>query len=317
MKPSIPMGINENGKWKKIALKLSRSKQLYLMLLLPIIYFIIFKYIPMFGIQIAFKKFMAVKGIWDSPWVGFRNFEKLFDSYQFKRIVLNTIGLSFYQLIVAFPFPILLALGIHSTNNKAYKKIVQMTTYAPHFISTVVIVGIALQFLSLRLGIINHLIAFFGGPQIDFLGEPAYFKSIYVGTEVWQNAGWGTIIYLAVLAGVHPERYEAALMDGATKFQRLIYIDIPAIMPTAIILLILQTGHIMQVGFERVLLLQNPLNLRTAEVLQTYVYKVGLASAMTDYSFATAIGLFTGVVNFIFIITVNQIAKKAGQVSLW
>jgi putative aldouronate transport system permease protein len=297
--------------------KMGKSKQLYLMMLLPIAYFLIFQYVPMLGIQIAFKKFIAVRGIWDSPWVGFKNFEKLFDSYLFWDIIKNTLGLSFYQLLVGFPIPIILALAINSTNSKRYKKIVQMTTYAPHFISTVVIVGIVVQFLSLRLGIVNKLIVAIGGEAIDFMGNAAYFQSIYVWSDVWQNGGWGTIIYLAVLAGIDPQLHESAIIDGANKFKRIIHIDIPGIMPTVIILFILNCGHMMQVSFEKALLLQTPLNLSSSEVLQTYVYKVGLASTMTDYSYATAIGLFTSVINFTLIIIVNEIAKRFGKVSLW
>jgi ABC-type polysaccharide transport system permease subunit len=294
-----------------------RSYQLYIMLLLPIAYFILFKYVPMFGIQIAFKKYVAVKGIWGSQWVGFKNFQKLFDSYLFWRILRNTIGLSLYELVVAFPFPIILALAINSSKSKTYRKIVQMTTYAPHFISTVVIVGIVMQFLSLRLGMVNTLIVHLGGQAVDFLGKPDYFQSIFVWSHVWQNAGWGTIIYLAVLAGVDPQQHEAAIIDGAGRFQRALHIDIPAIIPTAVVLLILHTGRIMNVSFEKALLLQTPLNLSASEVLQTYTYKVGLASAMTDYSYSTAIGLFTAVINFMLILIVNQIARKAGNTSLW
>jgi putative aldouronate transport system permease protein len=297
--------------------KMLRSYQLYIMLLLPIAYFILFKYVPMFGIQIAFKKYVAVKGIWGSQWVGFKNFQKLFDSYLFWRILRNTIGLSLYELVVAFPFPIILALAINSSKSKTYRKIVQMTTYAPHFISTVVIVGIVMQFLSLRLGMVNTLIVHLGGQAVDFLGKPDYFQSIFVWSHEWQNAGWGTIIYLAVLAGVDPQQHEAAIIDGAGRFQRALHIDIPAIIPTAVVLLILHTGRIMNVSFEKALLLQTPLNLSASEVLQTYTYKVGLASAMTDYSYSTAIGLFTAVINFMLILIVNQIARKAGNTSLW
>ncbi|WP_246066851.1 ABC transporter permease [Paenibacillus koleovorans] len=297
--------------------KMMRSYQLYLMLLLPVAYFIVFKYVPMLGIQIAFKKYMVLRGIWDSPWVGFKHFEKLFNSYQFTRIVRNTVTLSLYELAVAFPFPILLALAINSSNNKAYKKVIQLTTYAPHFISTVVIVGIIVQFLSLRLGLVNKMIEALGGEAIDFLGKAEYFQSIFVWSHVWQNAGWGTIIYLAVLASVDPQLYEASIIDGASKFKRILHIDIPAILPTVIILFILQVGSIMNVGFEKTLLLQTPLNLTSSEVLQTYVYKVGLASNMIDYSYATAIGLFTAVINFAMLLIVNHTAKRVAKTSLW
>lgn len=313
-KSSEPLNKTKTG---IIFKKIMRSRQLYLMMLLPVIYFVAFKYIPMLGIQIAFKKYNTVLGIWGSPWVGFRNFIKFFESYQFERVLTNTLALSIYQLIAAFPFPIILALAINNIDNKPYKKIVQMTTYAPHFISTVVMVGVVVQFLSLRLGIVNIILQSFGIKAVDFLGEPGYFRSIYVWSGIWQNSGWGTIIYLAALSGIDVQLYEAATIDGANRWKRCIYIDIPGIMPTAVVLLIMQTGRIMQVGFEKVLLLQTPLNLRTSEVLQTYVYKIGFASNMTDYSYSTAIGLFTSVINFILIITVNRIAKKFGETSLW
>jgi putative aldouronate transport system permease protein len=297
--------------------KLAKSKQLYLMLLLPMAYFIIFQYVPMLGIQIAFKKYIATQGIWNSPWVGMKNFQKLFDSYLFWQIIRNTIGLSFYHLAVGFPIPIILALVINSTHGHRFRKIVQMITYAPHFISTVVIVGIVLQFLSLRLGIVNRVIEALGGEAINFMGKAVYFQSIYVWSDVWQNAGWGTIIYLAVLAGIDPQLHEAAIIDGANKFKRIIHVDIPGIMPTILILFILQFGHIMNVNFVKTLLLQTPLNLSSSEVLSTYVYKVGLASTMTDYSYATAIGLFTSLINFALLLIVNEIAKRVGKVSLW
>lgn len=308
---------NKAASRTKLLAKLRKSRQLHLMMLLPIVYFIIFHYVPLFGIQIAFKKYLAVRGIWDSPWAGLKNFRKLFDSYQFWTINKNTLGLSFYQLAVSFPAPIILALLINNMRNKVFKKIVQTTTYAPHFISTVVIVGIIVQFLGLRLGIVNHLIQALGGQSIDFLGKAAYFKTIYVLSDIWQNCGWGTIVYLAVLAGIDPQLYESAIIDGASKFKRILYIDLPGIMPTVIILFILNCGHIMQVSFEKVLLLQTPLNLSSSEVLQTYVYKVGLASTVTDYSYSTAISLYTSVINFSLILIVNQIAKKVGRVSVW
>lgn len=309
--------LSKNKSLKVLFRQIRNNRQLYWMILLPMAYFVIFQYFPMFGIQIAFKKYIATEGIWNSPWVGMKNFEKLFDSYLFWQIIRNTLGLSIYMLLVAFPIPIILALAINSVKSSKFRKTVQMITYAPHFISTVVIVGLAVQLLSLRLGVVNRIITALGGEAINFMGKAEYFQSIYVWTDVWQNAGWGTIIYLAVLSSIDPQLHESAIIDGANKFKRIIHIDIPGIMPTVIILFILQTGHLMNVSFVKTLLLQTPLNLTSSEVLSTYVYKVGLASQMTDYSYATAIGLFTSVINFIMLLTVNQIAKKVGKVSLW
>ncbi|QCJ45606.1 sugar ABC transporter permease (plasmid) [Bacillus sp. S3] len=270
----------------------------------------------MYGVTIAFKNFNPVQGILGSPWIGFDHFVRFFHSYEFKRVILNTLVLSFYQLLAGFPFPILLALAINYVNKKHFKKTIQMVSYAPHFISVVVMVGIILVFLEPR-GPINSLLNLLGFDSINFMGNPDNFKSIYVWSGIWQNIGFGCIIYLAALSSVNQSLHEAAVVDGATKLQRIWHIDIPGILPIMIILFILDTGSILSVGFEKVLLLQNPLNLRTSEVIDTYVYKVGLVSAVPSYSYAAAIGLFKAVIGFIMIITVNKIAKKVGQENLW
>ncbi|MGM7719376.1 ABC transporter permease [Metabacillus sp. Hm71] len=301
-----------NSAWKKI----KSSWQLYVIFLLPLAYIIIFQYIPMYGITIAFKDFNPAEGILGSPWVGFKHIEAFFHSYEFWRVIKNTIGLSLYQLIIGFPFPILLALSLNYVNKKYFKKTVQMISYAPHFISVVVMVGIILVFLE-PTGPINQLLHLFGKEPIQFMGNPDYFKSIYVWSGIWQNIGFGCIIYLAALSSVNPTLHEAAIVDGATKLQRIRHIDIPGIMPIMIILLILDMGNVLSIGFEKALLLQNPLNLRTSEVIDTYVYKVGLVSAIPNYSFAAAVGLFKSIIGFILIITVNKLAKKIGQESLW
>lgn len=291
--------------------------QLYLIILLPLLWLIIFRYYPMYGAQIAFRKFIATEGIWGSPWVGFYHFTRFFNSYKFWDILINTLGLSLYQLIGGFPVPIILALSLNATEKLALKKTVQFATYMPHFISTVVMVGIIMQFLNPRIGIINVILKHLGGGSTNFMGIPNYFKSIYVWSGVWQTAGWGTIIYLAALAGIDTELHEAAMIDGASRFRRILHIDFPGILPTTVVLLILNTGRIMQLGFEKVYLMQNPLNLRASEVISTYVYKIGLASASADFSYSTAIGLFNSLVNLILIIAVNQVAKKLGETSLW
>ena len=291
--------------------------QLHLLLLLPLIYLLIFKYVPMWGAQIAFRDFFAVKGIVGSPWVGMANFERFFESPQFWTVLRNTLGLSAYQIAAMFPIPIILALALNNVEHRRFKKTVQLTTYAPHFISTVVMAGMIMRFLSLHTGVVNNALVGLGLERISFMSSPELFQSIYVISGIWQNAGWGTIIYLAALAGVDPQLHEAAIVDGASKLQRTRHIDMPGILPVAIILLILETGRIMQVGFEKAFLLQTPLNLTTSEVIQTYVYKIGLASPVPDYSFATAIGLFNSIINLALILVVNWIARRVSDTSLW
>jgi putative aldouronate transport system permease protein len=291
--------------------------RLHVLLLLPVIYIVIFKYVPMYGAQIAFKDFVVTKGIWGSEWVGFKHFLRFFHSYDFWRIMTNTIVLSLYSLIAGFPFPIILALSLNYVRNVFFKKSVQMITYAPHFISVVVMVGIILEMLDPRIGIINNLMKLIGIEPINFMGSPNYFKSIYVWSGVWQNVGFSCIIYLAALASIDPALHEAAVVDGASKVRRMWHIDLPGIMPIAVILLILNTGHVLDIGFEKVLLMQNPLNLRTSEIIDTYVYKVGLLSQAMNYSYSSAIGLFKSIINLALLVGVNSIARKTKQASLW
>ncbi len=300
---------------KQRASRLLKSYQLYLFVLPAVLYYVLFHYAPLYGIQIAFKNFLAFKGIAGSPWVGLEHFERFFRSFEFTKIILNTIKLSVLQLVVGFPAPIILALMLNQLMHKRFKKFVQTVIYAPHFISTVVIAGMLFLFLSPDTGMVNKLIGLFGGEPVFFMGDPDWFRPVYVLSEIWQNTGWGTIIYLAALTTISPELHESAVVDGANKFQRILHIDIPGIMPTAVILLILSTGNIMSLGFEKVYLLQTPLNLPSSEIISTYVYKTGLVGA--QYSFSTAVGLFNSVINFIILITVNQIAKKASNTSLW
>lgn len=297
--------------------RMKRSWRLYVLIALPLIYIIIFKYVPMYGAQIAFKDFVVTKGIAGSDWAGFKHFVRFFNSYEFWRLMNNTIVLSVYSLVAGFPFPIILALSLNYVRNVYFKKSVQMITYAPYFISVVVMVGIIFEMLDPRNGIVNTLIKALGFEPVNFMGVPEYFKSIYVWSGIWQNVGFACIIYLAALTSIDPSLHEAAVVDGASKLQRMWYIDLPGIMPIAIIMLILNTGHMLDVGFEKVLLMQNPLNLRTSEVIDTYVYKVGLASQAMNYSYSSAIGLFKSVVNLILLVAVNKIAQKTRQASLW
>lgn len=307
---------NRGKKWTVLR-KLHHSWQLYTLLALPVIYLLVFKYYPMYGAQIAFKNFIASKGITGSEWVGFKHFVRFFGSYEFGKLMKNTLLLSIYSLLAGIPFPIILALSIHYIKNKWFKKSVQMITYAPHFISVVVMVGIILVMLDPDKGLVNLLLKTVGVTPIHFMAKPEYFSSVYVWSGIWQNVGFSCIIYLAALAGIDPSQHEAAMIDGASKFKRVLHIDLPGILPVMMILLILHTGHILDSGFEKVLLMQNQLNLRTSEVIDTYVYKVGLASQAMNYSYSTAINLFKSVVGFVMLITVNQIAKRAKQESLW
>ncbi|WP_409348188.1 ABC transporter permease [Paenibacillus gyeongsangnamensis] len=271
----------------------------------------------MYGAQIAFKNYIVTKGIWGSEWVGLKHFTRFFNSYDFWRLMNNTIVLSFYSLLAGFPFPIILALSLNYVKNKLFKQSVQMITYAPHFISVVVMVGIILELLDPRRGIVNIVIKALGLEAINFMGVPEYFKSIYVWSGIWQSVGFSCIIYLAALSSIDPALHESAVVDGASKLRRMWHIDLPGIMPIAIIMLIMNTGHVLDVGFEKVLLMQNPLNLRTSEVIDTYVYKVGLASQAMNYSYSSAIGLFKSVINLILLVIVNKIAQKTKQNSLW
>lgn len=301
--------------WKSFKIVLRRDYQLYLLVIPSIIYFLVFHYAPMYGIQIAFKDFSPTLGITGSPWAGLKHFERFFSSHQFWRLIKNTLGVSLYQLIAGFPIPIMLALLINQVKQKHFKKLVQTVTYIPHFISIVVLVGMINVFLSPTSGLVNHVLQLFGREPVYFLGEPNFFKSIFVWSGVWQSAGWGSIIYLAALSGVNPELYEAAKVDGASKFQTIRNIDLPSIMPTIIVLLIMNLGRIMNVGFQKAYLLQNPLNAGASEVIQTYMYKIGLIGMQFEYS--TAISLFNTLINVILLVTANQLSKKFTENSLW
>ena len=292
--------------------------QVYALLLLPVIYLIVFCYIPMGGLVLAFKKYDLSKGILGSPWVGFDNFLKFFQSYKFTIVLKNTLTLAVYSLLVGFPIPILFALLLNAFPARRYGKIVQSVTYIPHFISTVVIVGIIFQLISSRAGIYGSLYTFFTGQSApDILTKGKYFKHIFVWSGIWQSTGYNAIIYIASLSSVDQSLHEAACIDGASRFQRMIYIDWPCIRGTAVIMLILAAGGIMNVSFEKALLMQNDLNIACSEVISTYVYKVGLQSGIGDFSLSTAIGMFNSVINFILLVIVNGISKRLTNDSIF
>lgn len=298
------------------AKEVRKNWSLYLMAAVPIAYLIIFKYIPMYGVQIAFRDYVPVKGITGSDWVGMKYFSKFLSNYQFKTILWNTIAISLYGLLT-FPLPIVLAVLLNYVAREKFKKVVQMVSYAPHFISTVVMVGIITQFLDARSGAVNMLITALGGTAKNFLAYPEYFRHIYVWTGVWQSIGYSSIIYIAALSGVSSELHEAAIIDGANILKRIWYVDLPTIRPTIVIMLIMQCGSILSVGYEKIYLMQNSLNLTQSEIISTYVYKQGIASTLPQYSYSTAIGLFVSIVNLILLIIVNTITKKLGDTSLF
>lgn len=288
---------------------------LYVLILPPVIYVAIFSYVPMYGVLLAFKQYMPLEGIIGSPWVGFSHFEQFFSSPSSWRIIKNTILISIYSLVAGFPLPILLAVALNEVRIQWFKKSVQMLTYAPYFISSVVLVGIVMQVLDPRIGLINQFIQLFGGDPINFMGDPQSFRSIYVWMGIWQGTGYGAIIYLAALAGVSKDLQEASIIDGASKVRRIWHVDLPSIRSTIVILLVLSIGGIMSVGFETIYLMQNNLNLSVSEIISTYVYKVGLINS--NYGFSTAIGLFNSIINLILLIIANFTARKLTDSGLW
>ena len=297
-------------------LKIKENYELYLLLVIPILFVAVFNYYPMLGVQIAFKKYNAALGIWSSPWTGLYQFKKILTNPKFFQVFRNTLTLSIYQLVITPPITVTFALCLNAVNSKFYKKTVQMLTYMPHFISTVIMVGILVQIFNSRVGLYGNICKMLGIEAVDIWSKPSSFPHLYVWSGIWQGLGWSSIIYLATLSSVDPELYDAASIDGANRFKQLIHIDFPSIVPTLVILLIMKVGHIMSVGYEKVLLMQNSLNLSTSEVISTYSYKVGLQSG-TDYSYGAAIGLLNSVINLILLMIVNKISKIVTETSLW
>nr|WP_213524979.1 ABC transporter permease subunit [Paenibacillus sp. J31TS4] len=294
---------------------IGRRYDLYLMLLIPIVWYVVFQYGPMYGLQIAFKNFNPAKGILDSKWVGFEHFQRFFESYYFWRLLWNTVSINLFSLLFAFPIPIFLALLVNEIRNKAFSKMVQNITYIPHFISVVAMVGMLLLFLSPRGGPLNTLIQAFGGQPVRFLDLPGWFKTIFISSNIWQNMGWQSIIYIAALSGVNPQLYEAAKMDGASRLRRIWHVSLPGILPVIVILLILDVGHFMNVGFEKILLMQNNLNMESSDVISTFVYTTGILKG--EFSYTAAIGMFNSVVNLMLLVLVNRFARKKAETSLW
>lgn len=313
-----PNIINSKAKRKKQSKFMRNFKKyygIYLLLIPTLIYVLVYYYFPMYGVQIAFRDFSPSKGILESTWVGFKYFERFMSSYRFGELLKNTLQISILSFVCSFPVPIILALLLNQFKFKKYRSFIQTVIYAPNFITTVVIVGMLSLFLSPYNGIVNHMIKAMGGEAIFFMGDEAWFLPVYILSGIWQGAGFGTIIYLGALSGVSPELYEAARMDGASKLQTIRHIDFPAITPTIVIMLILSIGGIMNVGFEKVFLMQNDLNKGVSDIISTYVYEIGIQQA--QYSYSAAIGMFNSVVNAILLVVANQISKKVSDTSLW
>ncbi|NKI19746.1 sugar ABC transporter permease [Paenibacillus dendritiformis] len=293
---------------------LKRNKYIYLLALPVIAYYAIFHYGPMYGLLMAFKDYSVADGIWGSKWIGFDHFKNFFNSYYFGRLFRNTILINIYELLFAFPAPILLALLLNEIRGRIFKRTVQTISYLPHFISIVVVVGMMFDFLA-RDGLINQLLGLFGVDSIPFMSEPGWFRTLYVGSGIWQGLGWGSIIYLAAIATIDSTLYEAAKIDGAGRFKQVLHITLPGMMPTIVIMFILNMGSMMSVGSEKVLLMYSPLTYETADVISTFVYRRGVLDS--DYGFTTAVGLFNSVVSFILLVVSNTISKRVSEHKLW
>ena len=289
---------------------------LYIMIILPLVYLIIFKYIPIYGVQIAFRDYSPARSITASPWVGLKYVKKFISYYSFWEIMRNTLVLNLYSLAV-FPIPIIFALMLNYMRSAAFKKTIQVVSYIPHFISTVVMVGIIMQFLNKQTGVISQVIRLFGGNPVEFMSKPGYFSHIYVWSGIWQGLGYNSIIYISALSGVSPELHEAAIMDGAGILKRIWHVDLPGILPTVAITFIMGCGSIFNVGYEKIYLMQNNLNLKVSEVISTYVYKQGIASTMPQYSMGAAIDLFVSLLNIVMLLLVNRVTKALTESSLW
>jgi putative aldouronate transport system permease protein len=291
-----------------------KFRYVYLMALPVVAFYILFHYMPMYGVTIAFKRFAPAKGIVGSPWAGFFHFMTFFRSYYFWRLLRNTVVISVYSLVFGFPAPIVLALLINEVKHLGFKRVVQSLTYIPHFISIVVVCGLLLEFSQMS-GLINDILVWFGGERIAFFQNPNYFRPFYIGSGIWQEVGWGTIIYLAALSAIDPQLYEAATIDGAGRWRKLSHITIPSIIPTIIILLILRMGRMMTVGHEKIILLYNATIYETADVISTFVYRKGLLDFAWSYS--TAVNLFNSLINLMLLVAANSLSRRVNETSLW
>ena len=314
IKTKTELILKKESYWRRLGKDLKRNKYIYIMALPVVIYYIIFHYGPMYGVQIAFKDFSLTEGIWGSQWIGFKHFLDFFKGFYFWRLIRNTFLINIYELLLAFPAPIILALLLNELRKMWFKRIVQTISYLPHFISVVVVVGMLVDFTT-QDGLINQFLILFGIEPISFLQKPEWFRTLYIGSGIWQSIGWGSIIYLAAMSNINSELYEAAKIDGANRFKQALHVTIPGIAPIIIILLILQIGSMMSVGFEKIILMYNPLTYDTADVISTYVYRKGILEA--NFSFSAAVGLFNAVINLTLLVLANRISAKVSETSLW
>ncbi|SFQ30441.1 ABC transporter permease [Caldicoprobacter faecalis] len=303
------------GRSKQLWKAIKKDWQLYTLLLLPLVHYFIFRYIPMYGVVIAFRRYQPGGPVYGSEWVGLRYFKMFLRDEGFWRAFRNNIILSVEYLVISFPFPIIFALLLNELKNLTFKKFVQTVSYLPHFISTVIVVGMIKEILSPSIGVVNMILKDLTGRTIDFVSDPRWFRTIYITSGIWQQLGWNSIIYLAALSGINPELYEAARIDGANRFQQMRYVTIPGIMPTVMVLLILNIGSLMAVGFEKILLLYSPLTYETADVISTFLYRMGLT--MNNYSYGAAVGLFESLIGVFLLTTANYLSRKFTDSSLW
>ena len=308
--------LNKVVSTKPLKNRILENWDLYLLLIIPLALLLVFSYYPMLGLQIAFRKYSVSGGIWGSPWVGLANFKRLFATEKFAQVFLNTIRLSGYQILVEPIVTLIFALVLNAVFSSKYKRTIQTISYMPHFISSVVMVSILMQMLNTKIGFYGKICSMLGVEAVDVWAKPAAFPHLFVWTIIWQHVGWGSVIYMAALASVSEELYEAAEIDGATRFERLIYIDLPSVIPTFAVLFILKVGQMMAIGYEQVLLMQTPLNLRSSEIISTYSYKVALETS-SDYSFGTAISLFNSIINLALILLTNKLSRKVSGIGLW
>lgn len=307
------MKIRLNARKKEIR----QNWQLYVMILLPLMWVFVFAYYPMYGAQIAFKDYVITKGITGSEWVGLKHFERFLSNAQSFQYIINTIAISVYGLVALFPLQIIFAIGLNYVRNKFVKKSVQMVTYLPHFISTVIVVSMLNMLFDNRSGVLDSILEFITGHEVDVLGNPSNFRSLYVWSGVWQSLGWNSILYVSALAGVDPSLHEAAMIDGASKWKRVWHIDLMSILPTVAITFIMNMGKVLSVGFDKTFLMQNATNIRMSEILSTYEYKIGIGGAFPAYSYAAAIGLMTSTVTLLLVWVTNRISKKLTETGLW
>ena len=297
--------------------EIKRNWQLYVLMIIPMLYLLVFKYYPMVGVQIAFRNYKPVTGIWGSDWVGMKHFIRFFNNPQWLVLVKNTIAISLYTIVLTIPFPIMLAIAFDYARSRAFKKTVQMVTFLPHFLSTVIVVSLLNLIFDNRTGVVNNIIQLITGSKINFLGESRFYRSLYVWSGIWQNTGWSSILYISALAAVDTQVHEAAIIDGANKLRRIWHIDLTTIRPTIAIMIVMKLGSVLSVGFDKSYMMQNAVNLEYSEVLSTYEYKIGTGGLIPNYSYSTAIGLMVSLINMILVVLSNKASNKLSGSGLW